>query len=61
MLSFLLFSAIGLGMGSLAALSLVRTRGLKNLWFADQGDARVYRRGIDVQAVRNAYAVIRPY
>ena len=61
MLSFLLFSAIGVGMGSLAALSLVRTRGLKNVCFADRGDARVYRCGIDAQAVLNAYAVTRPY
>jgi len=61
MLSFLLFSAIGVGMGSLVALSLVRTRGLKNVCFADRGDARAYRRGIDAQTVRNAYAATRPY
>ena len=57
MLSFLLFSAIGVGMGSLAALSLVRKQGL----FADRSDARVYRNGIDAQVVRNAYAATRPY
>jgi hypothetical protein len=61
MLSFLLFLAIGVGMGSLAILGLVRKRGLKNVSFATQGDVRAYRNSIDTQAVRNAYAATRPY
>ena len=59
MLSFLLFLAIGVGMGALAILGLVRKRRLKD--FATQGDVRAYRNSLDTQAVRNAYAATLPY
>ena len=61
MLSFLLFLAVGVGMGALAAIHLVRKKGLKNASFVDQGEGRVYRSSIDTQAVRSAYASTRPY
>jgi hypothetical protein len=61
MLSFLLFMAIGVAMASLATLGLVRKQGLKDVSFADQSDARVYRSSVDTQVVRNAYAATRPY
>ena len=48
-------------MCALAAIHLVRKKGLKNASFVDHGEGRVYRSSIDTQTVRNAYASARPY